>query len=208
MSALDEAEASGAPGDLRELPRQEVAALLTVELVRLGEEERLAREVDPVAEDVGSDADVGSAREEALDLLAPGGERHGPVEDRDAPRVQPVHLAGEREHGPATERDDDRARASASGACARRRTRAGACARRPSARARGTLDRRAGARRAPRAAGSRGTRRRGAAASRRSRARCRPPTAPRRARAARPPGGPSRPSSRRPARARWCAPHP
>ena len=71
VSALDEAEASGAPGDLRELPRQEVAALLTVELVRLGEEERLAREVHPVAEHVGGDADVGGTREEALDLLAP-----------------------------------------------------------------------------------------------------------------------------------------
>ena len=35
------------------------------------------------------------------------GERHRAVEDGDATRVQPVHLAGEREHRPATERDDD-----------------------------------------------------------------------------------------------------
>ena len=43
----------GAPRDLRDLPRLEVAPLLAVELRRLGEEQRLAREVDAVAEHVG-----------------------------------------------------------------------------------------------------------------------------------------------------------
>ena len=93
VSALDEPEAPGAPGDLRELPRQEVAALLAVELVRLGEEQRLAGKVHAVPEHVRRDADVGSAGEEALDLLAPRRERHRAVEDGDAARMQAVHLA-------------------------------------------------------------------------------------------------------------------
>ena len=71
VSALDEAESAGSPGDLRELPRQEVAPLLPVELRRLREEERLAGEVDAVPENVGRDADVGGTGDEALDLLAP-----------------------------------------------------------------------------------------------------------------------------------------
>ena len=71
VPALDEAEAARATGDLGELPRQQVAALLAVELRRLREEERLAREIDPVTEHVRRDADVGGAGEEALDLLAP-----------------------------------------------------------------------------------------------------------------------------------------
>ena len=104
---------------------------LAVELRRLGEEQRLAREVDAVPEDVGRDADVGRAGQEAVDLLAPRRERHRAVEHGDPARVQPVHLAREREHGLAAERDDDRARCRASGACARRRTRAAASARRP-----------------------------------------------------------------------------
>ena len=71
VSPLDEAEPAGSPGDLRELPRQEVAPLLPVELRRLREEKRLAGEVDAVPENVGRDADVGGTGDEALDLLAP-----------------------------------------------------------------------------------------------------------------------------------------
>src|SRR5262249_6944074 len=56
MAALVEAVPPGASRDLRDLPRLEVAPLLAVELRRLGEEERLAREVDAVAEDVGRGA--------------------------------------------------------------------------------------------------------------------------------------------------------
>ncbi len=73
VPALDEPEAPGAAGDLRELPREQVAPLLAVELRRLGEEERLAGKVHSVPEDVGRDADIGRARQEAVDLLAPGG---------------------------------------------------------------------------------------------------------------------------------------
>ena len=62
MPSLDEAEPPGAARDLGELPRLERPALLTVELRRLGEEERLAGQVDPVAENVGRDADIGVAR--------------------------------------------------------------------------------------------------------------------------------------------------
>ena len=43
VPSLDEAEPPRASGDLRQLPRLERPALLTVELRRLGEEERLAR---------------------------------------------------------------------------------------------------------------------------------------------------------------------
>ena len=57
MTALDEAEPACAAGDLRDLPRVQVAPLLAVELLRLGEEERLAGEVDAVAEHVGGAAD-------------------------------------------------------------------------------------------------------------------------------------------------------
>ena len=110
MAALDEPEPTCAPCDLSELPREEVAALLAVELRRLGEEQRLAGQVDAVAEHVGSDADVRAAVEEAVDLLAPRRERHRAVEHRDPTRMQPVDLAGEREHRLAAERDDHRAR--------------------------------------------------------------------------------------------------
>ena len=87
VPALDEAEAPGAARDLRELPRQQVAARLAVELRRLGEEQRLAGEVDAVPEHVRGDGDVGRAAEEAVDLLAARAERHGAVEDRDAVRA-------------------------------------------------------------------------------------------------------------------------
>src|SRR5206468_11894256 len=52
VTALVEAETAGAAGDLRDLPRLEVAPLLPVELRRLGEEQRLARQIDAVPEDV------------------------------------------------------------------------------------------------------------------------------------------------------------
>jgi hypothetical protein len=109
VAALDEAEATRAAGDLRELPREEVAPGLSVELVRLGEEERLAWQVDTVAENVRGDAHVRGARQEAVDLLAPRRERHRSVEDGDAPRMQPVDLSGQSEHGLAAERHENRA---------------------------------------------------------------------------------------------------
>ena len=84
MAALDEPEATRPTRDLRELPRQQVAPRLAVELRRLREEQRLARKVDAVAENVGRDADLRPAGEEAVDLLAPRRERHGAVEHRDA----------------------------------------------------------------------------------------------------------------------------
>ena len=110
VATLDESEAASAPGDLRELPREKTASFLAVEFRRLGEEERLAREIHPVSEHVRGYANVSRAGEEALDLLPARGERHRTVEHRDAPRVQPVHLAREREDGLATEGDDDGAR--------------------------------------------------------------------------------------------------
>ena len=83
VPALDESEPAGAARDLGELPGKEVAALLAVELRRLREEQRLAGQVDAVAEDVGRDADVGPAVEEPVDLLAARRERHRAVEHRD-----------------------------------------------------------------------------------------------------------------------------
>ena len=106
VAALDEPEPSGATRDLRDLPRQQVAPLLPVELRRLGEEQRLARQVDAVTEHVGGDAHVGAALEEPVDLLAPRRERHRPVEHRYAARVQTVDLARQREHRLAAERDE------------------------------------------------------------------------------------------------------
>ena len=47
MPALDEAEAAGAAGDLRDLPGVQVAPLLAVELLRLREEQRLAGRLTP-----------------------------------------------------------------------------------------------------------------------------------------------------------------
>ena len=107
VPALDKAEAAGATGDLGELPRQQVAPLLAVELRRLRKEERLAGKVDAVTKDVRSDAHVRLAREEAIDLLPPRRERHRAVEDGDAALVQAVDLACEREHRPARESHDD-----------------------------------------------------------------------------------------------------
>ena len=62
-----------------------------------------------MAEDVGGDAHVRRAREEAVDLLAARRQRHRAVQHRDAPGMQAVHLAREREHGLPAEGDDDRA---------------------------------------------------------------------------------------------------
>ena len=87
----------------------QIAALLAVELLRLGEQERLAGEVDAVPEHVGGAADVGLPVHEALDFEASRAERHRAVEDSDAARLPPVQLPGEREHGTAAECDDDRA---------------------------------------------------------------------------------------------------
>src|SRR6476469_3226000 len=70
VAALVEAEASGAAGDLRDLPRLEVTPLAAVELRGLGEEQRLARQVDPVAEYVGRGTHLGAAVDEAVGLLA------------------------------------------------------------------------------------------------------------------------------------------
>ena len=109
VPALDQPETAGSSRDLRELPGQQVASLLAVELVRLGEEKRLARKVDAVPENVRRDTDIGGSGEEAVDLLASRRERHRAVENGDAARMQAIHLAGEREHGAAAERDDDRA---------------------------------------------------------------------------------------------------
>ena len=110
VAALVEAEAAGAARDLRDLPRLEVAALLAVELLRLGEEQRLARQVHAVPDHVGRRAHLGGARDEAVDLLAPRRERHRAVEHGDAARMQLVQLAGEPDHRAAAERDDDGAR--------------------------------------------------------------------------------------------------
>ena len=63
-----------------------------------------------MAEDVGRDAHVRPAVEEAVDLLAPRRERHRAVEHRDPAGMEPVDLAGEREDRLAAERDDDRSR--------------------------------------------------------------------------------------------------
>src|SRR5690242_11513512 len=101
VAALVESEAPRASGDLRDLPRLEVAPLLAVELRRLGEEERLARQVDAVAQDVGRRAHLRRAGDEAVDLLPPRRERHRAVEAGDATRVELVQLAREADHGPA-----------------------------------------------------------------------------------------------------------
>jgi hypothetical protein len=113
VAALVEAEAARAARDLGDLPRLEVATLPAVELRRLGKEQRLAREVDSVPEDVGRRADLGAAGNEAVDLLAPRRERHRPVEAGDGAGMQLVQLAGEPDHGAAAEGDDDGPRAQA-----------------------------------------------------------------------------------------------
>ena len=91
---------------------------MPVELLGLREEQRLARKVDAVAENVGRRADLGGAGEEAVDLLAPRPERHRAVQHRDLPRMQLVQLAGEPDHGAAAERDDHRAGAETDDAAA------------------------------------------------------------------------------------------
>jgi hypothetical protein len=110
VAALDEPEAPGAPGDLGDLPRVQVAPLLAVELLRLGEEQGLARKVDAVPEHVRRAADVGLAVHEPLDLEPARSEWHRAVEDGDASRAAAVELAREREHGAPAERDHDRSR--------------------------------------------------------------------------------------------------
>ncbi len=110
VAAFHEPEAARATGDLRDLPGVQVASLLAVELLRLGEEKGLAREVDAVAEDVGRAAHRGLAAHEPLDLEPAGRQRHSAVEHRDLARLPAVELARQREHGAAAERDHDGAR--------------------------------------------------------------------------------------------------
>ena len=163
---------------------------------RLGEEERLARQIDPVPEDVGRAADVGLSADEAVDLEAARRERHRAVEDGDPARVPPVQLAREREHGAPAEGDDHRARAEALERDRPPVQSSGALRSKKRISASGTRSGSAAAPRPRRAGGCAGTRRRAAAASRRSRARRRRPTAPRRARAPHPRAAPSRRCSR------------
>ena len=89
VAALDEAEAAGPARDLGDLPRVQIAPLLTVELLRLGEEQRLAGEIDPVPEHVGGAADGRLAAHEALDLEPARRKRHRAVEDGDPSRLPP-----------------------------------------------------------------------------------------------------------------------
>jgi hypothetical protein len=84
---------------------------VAVELLRLREEQRLARQVDTVAEDVRRGAHVGGAGEKTVDLLPPRREGHRAVEDRDTSGVQLIQLAGEADHRAPAERDDHGARA-------------------------------------------------------------------------------------------------
>src|SRR5206468_5816006 len=112
-------------GDLCDLPRLEVAPLLAVELRGLGEEQRLAGEVDAVPEDVGRSADLRPTGDEAVDLLPSRSERHRAVEAGDRARVQLVQLARETDYRPAAEGHDDRG-----GAQARDRATAGPVERR------------------------------------------------------------------------------
>src|SRR5262249_18062390 len=107
VAALVKTEAAGASCDLRDLPRLEVAAFFAVELRRLGEEKRLAREVDAVAEDVGRRAHLRATRDEAGEPRPPRREGHRAVEAGDPARVELVQLAGESDHGPAAEGDEN-----------------------------------------------------------------------------------------------------
>src|SRR6187402_1755188 len=93
VPSLDKPEPTGTPRDLCQLPGQQVASLLAVELVRLGEEQRLTRKVDAVPENVGRHTDLGGARQKAVDLLTSRGERHRPVENGDAAGMQSIDLA-------------------------------------------------------------------------------------------------------------------
>ena len=107
MAALHEPEAAGTAGDLGDLPGVEISPFLTVELLRLGEEQRLAGEVDAVPEHVRRATDVGITVHEPLDLEPAGRQRHRAVEHGDLPRLPAVQLAGKCEHGAAAEGDDD-----------------------------------------------------------------------------------------------------
>ena len=107
MTALYEPEAAGAAGDLRDLPGVQISPLLAVELLRLGEEQRLAGKVDSVTEDVGRTADRGLAADEPLDLQPAGCKRHRAVQHGDLPRLPPVELACKGEHCAPAERDHD-----------------------------------------------------------------------------------------------------
>jgi len=71
VTALVEAEAAGAACDLRDLPRQEIAALVPVELVGLRKEQRLARQIHAVTQHVGRSTHLGSSGDEPVDLLPP-----------------------------------------------------------------------------------------------------------------------------------------
>ena len=107
MPALVKAEPTRAPRNLCNLPRQQVAPLLAVELRRLRKEQRLAGQVDAVAEHVRRRAHLRGARKEPVDLLAPRRKRHGSVQHGDLARMQQVQLAREPDHGATAERDDD-----------------------------------------------------------------------------------------------------
>jgi len=109
VAALVESEASGAARDLRDLPRLEIAALFAVELLRLGEEQRLARQVHAVPEHVGRGAHLCGAGDEAVDLLATRRERHCAVQHGDAAGMKLVQLARQPDHSLAAEGDDNRA---------------------------------------------------------------------------------------------------
>ena len=109
MTALHEPEAAGPARDLRDLPGVQVAPLLAVELLRLGEEQGLAREVDAVAENVRRAADRRLAVHEPLDLQPAGRKGHRAVQHGDLSRLPAVQLACEREHRAAAEGDHHRA---------------------------------------------------------------------------------------------------
>src|SRR4051794_29448407 len=109
-AALVEPVAARAPGDLCDLPRFEVAALAAVELLRLREEQRLAREIDAVAEHVGGHAHLGGTGEKPVDLLTTRREWHRAVKHGDASRPQGIQLARKTDHRAPAERDDNRSR--------------------------------------------------------------------------------------------------
>src|SRR6476659_873387 len=118
VAALVEAEAAGSAGDLRDLPGLEVAPFAAVEFRGLGEEQRLARQVDAWTEHVGRGTHLRPAVDEAVDLLFPRRERHRAVEAGDTTRMELVQLAGEADHGAAAEGDDHRAGAETGDAAA------------------------------------------------------------------------------------------
>src|ERR1700749_3915953 len=87
--------------------------LFAVELRGLGEQQRLAGQVDAVPEHVGRGADLRAAGDEAVDLLPPRREWHPAVEAGNGARVELVQLAREPDHRATAEGDDDRAGAEA-----------------------------------------------------------------------------------------------